>query len=635
MPVAATRARSRLLPAVLIMLAAGLGPLAPAWQPAFAASQVTASISAGGNHSCAIEGGAAYCWGTNADGELGNGTTGGGSAIPVAVSTSGVLAGRTLIQIAVGDTDACALASTGTAYCWGSNQDGELGNGTTTSSSVPVAVSTSGVLAGQSLTQIAAGDGYTCAVASSGAAYCWGLNSWGGLGDGSYADSSVPVAVSTSGVLAGRALVQITAASFGHTCALDSAGAAYCWGINSDGEIGTGSASAAGSNVPVAVSTSGVLAGKTLTQIGTGEFHTCALASTGAAYCWGLNSAGELGNGSTTDASAPVPVTTSGVLAGKTLTQIGTGGGNYTCAVDTAGASYCWGANVNGGLGNGGTASSTVPVAVTTSGVLAGKALTQVGFGYYHTCAQDAAGAAYCWGDNIHGDLGQRGLSGQSDVPVLAGPQAPTGVTASPAASGALVSWTAPASLDGGRLTGYTATASPGGAACTTRSTTCTISGLSGGTTYQVTVVAHTSAGDSGASAPAEVSPGTPGPIVSGYRSTKCVEDLGDSAADGTAVVIWSCDGSAGQSWALDGDGTIRANGKCMSIRGGSQASKAAVELDTCAGRASQQWQAANGTLVNPVSGKCLDDPRLSIADGTQLDIYPCNGGAGQQWRLP
>ena len=119
--------------------------------------------------------------------------------------------------------------------------------------------------------------------------------------------------------------------------------------------------------VPVAVTTSGVLSGKTITQVTAGNSHTCALDTSGAAYCWGANGNGQLGINSTTRSPVPVAVTTTGVLSGKKLTQI-TGGYGHTCALDSTGAAYCWGANGNGQLGNSSTTQSLVPVAVTTSG---------------------------------------------------------------------------------------------------------------------------------------------------------------------------------------------------------------------------------------------------------------------------
>jgi hypothetical protein len=529
--------RRRVTPAALLSLTTGLSALlfslVPAPQAALAASHgpshaaslaashgashaaslaaphgashgAAALITAGSFHSCAIESGKAYCWGDNGSGQLGNGSTA-GSSVPVAVDTSGVLAGRALTQITAGGAYTCALDAAGAAYCWGDNASGQLGDGGTVSkSSVPVAVDTSGVLAGQTLTQITADGYHTCVLDAAGAAYCWGDNGTGQLGDGGTAfDSSVPVAVDTSGVLAGQALTQVTAGWY-DTCALDAAGAAYCWGYNADGELGDGKAS--DSSVPVAVDTSGLPAGRPLTQIAAGWIDACAVDSAGAAYCWGANGNGQLGDGKAADSSVPVAVDTSGVLAGRPLTQV-TAGWYDTCALDAAGAAYCWGYNADGELGDGRPGDSTVPVAVDTSGVLAGQTLTQVSVGTYSACAVDAAGAPYCWGANSWGQLGDHTAT-QSLVPVRAGPQPPATVTATPGDTTAAVSWRVPASLDTGILASYTATAVPGGITCTAaKATTCTITGLTNGTTYRISVVARTTVGDSGASAPATVTP--------------------------------------------------------------------------------------------------------------------------------
>src|ERR1022692_1496684 len=278
----------------LAAFAAGLALLtsAPQAAPAAARSQVRPTISASGEHPCAISGGRAYCWGNNNDGELGDGTTVSAS-VPVAVNTSGALAGKTLIEVTTGDSlDTCALDTAGAAYCWGNGALGLLGDGSTISSTLPVAVQTSGVLAGKTLTQISAGYNETCALDSAGAAFCWGNNNDGELGDGSTTASSVPVAVSTSGVLAGKTLTQISA-GFLQVCAVDTTGVAYCWGFNGSGQLGHPGLS--DSDVPVAVDRGGVLAGKRLTQISAGFLQVCAVDSTGLGYCWGNDSYGQLG----------------------------------------------------------------------------------------------------------------------------------------------------------------------------------------------------------------------------------------------------------------------------------------------------------------------------------------------------
>ena len=382
-------------------------------------------ISAGYNHSCELRGGNAYCWGANANGELGNNSTV-SSSVPVPVYTGGALAGLTLTEISAGDDFTCALSSAGAAYCWGLGTSGQLGtNAAVTESDVPTAVYTGGVLSGLTLTQITAGFDTACALASTGAAYCWGLGTNGQLGNGLGTSTDAPVLVS-----GGLTLTQIEAGVL-FTCGLTSAGAAYCWGDNTYGELGNSSTSP--SNVPVAVTKTGTpLSGVTLTQLSAGDATACALDSTGAAYCWGLGANGQLGNNSTTTAqTTAVAVTTTGALSGVTLTQVSVGN-FFTCALGSAGAAYCWGIGNNGDLGNNSVAGSLVPVAVSTSGVLSGVTLTQVspGLGGKFACALDTFGAAYCWGANSSGQLGNPDTAAGFFVPTAVEPSQPTTIAA-------------------------------------------------------------------------------------------------------------------------------------------------------------------------------------------------------------
>jgi len=358
-------------------------------------------LQTGGSYynSCVLgSNGRVYCFGWGYWGAIGNGSTTSYNRVPQAVDVSGVLAGKTLTQITHGTYYVCALDTDGKAYCWGNNYSGQLGNNSTDSnSSVPVAVDTTGVLAGKTLTQISGGNGKTCAIDSNSQVYCWGGSY---LGDGSTAGSLVPVAVDMTGVLAGKTLAQITVGTR-QVCVLDTAGKAYCWGGNDYGELGNNSTT--DSTVPVAVDTTGVLAGKTLKQI-SAKGNTCALDTDGKAYCWGD---GYLGDGSSSISTVPVAVDMTGVLAGKTLAQISVGG-SHVCVLDTDGKAYCWGYNSNGEFGDGTDHNTSyVAVAVNTDGVLAGKTLVSImASGLYHTCAIDSDGVAYCWGREYFGNLG-------------------------------------------------------------------------------------------------------------------------------------------------------------------------------------------------------------------------------------
>jgi prepilin-type N-terminal cleavage/methylation domain-containing protein len=380
------------------------------WSTAIAEKTLGWSIIAPGYTSnCAVSDNTIYCWGNNTNGQLGNGNTT-ATNIPTPVTTSTGLAGKTITDLSVGQDFACAVAS-GRVYCWGLGTGGQLGNSATSSSSTPVAVSTSGVLSGKTITSVSAGGYHACAVSSQGKAYCWGggalFNGALTMGNGStgtFATSS-PVAVADTGALSGKSVTQISAGWY-RVCAVASGGA-YCWG---QGYLGDGTTS--DSSVPVAVSTAGVLAGKTITNIGSGQGHSCAVGS-GEVFCWGSNSEGQLGNSSLTASTIPVAVNTAGVLSGKTMTSVSA---NYfhSCALASDDRVYCWGYGTFGDLGNGSTAQQTTPVAVSTAGVLAGKDVSLLGESYYQTNCALAESRIYCWGYGGYGLLGNRGTSNQT-----------------------------------------------------------------------------------------------------------------------------------------------------------------------------------------------------------------------------
>jgi alpha-tubulin suppressor-like RCC1 family protein/phosphodiesterase/alkaline phosphatase D-like protein len=355
-------------------------------------------------------------WGSNNWGQLGIGTRQ-NSPASVAVPDAGVLAGKRIVRMAAGYEHSLVLCSDGTLAAWGGNSYGQLGNNTTTPSDTPVLVNTTGALAGKRVVAITAGHGHNLALCSDGTVVAWGHNSGGMLGAGhSNYSSLVPVAVDRSGVLAGRTVVSIAAGST-HSLALCADGVIAAWGRNFHGSLGDGSNF--DRNSPVAVIQSGVLAGRTVVGLAGGLRHSLALCADGTVAVWGGNDFGQLGIGSTTTSLQPVPLHTGGVLAGKTVVAVAAGlNSSYALCADGTLAS--WGQNSDGQLGNGSTVQSTLPVAVTQTAALTGRTITMIGGGMSHAYAFCSDGKIALWGMNAYGQLGT-GDTTSSMVPVLAG----------------------------------------------------------------------------------------------------------------------------------------------------------------------------------------------------------------------
>lgn len=299
-----------------------------------------AAVSSLGSHSCALTaGGGVKCWGYNAWGELGDGTTT-NQATPVDVM--GLSSGAASVE--VGANFSCVVTTAGGAKCWGDNHVNQIGDGTATTRPSPTDVSglTSGVAA------ISAGVYHTCALTTSGGAKCWGLNMYGRVGDGTTTNRTTPVDV--TGLTSGVASI---VAGQTHTCAVTTGGGAKCWGFNNAGRLGDGTTTNRSTPVDVTGLTSGVA------SISGGDRQTCAVTTGGGVQCWGFNGYGQLGDGSNTDRSTPVAV--DGLTSGVASVS---GGSSHTCALTTNGSVKCWGANYNGELGDGTTTNSNEPVDV-------------------------------------------------------------------------------------------------------------------------------------------------------------------------------------------------------------------------------------------------------------------------------
>ncbi|MFN8487967.1 MAG: hypothetical protein U0350_10265 [Caldilineaceae bacterium] len=346
-------------------------------------------VALGYNHTCALTTtGGVKCWGNNDYGQLGDGTTSSKSTPSV---VSGLSSGVTAIT--AGGDHTCALTTSGGVKCWGRGSNGELGIGSWNSVQTPFAVVglSSGVKA------IGAGEYHTCALLISGGVKCWGYNLYGTLGDGTDNDSTAPVDV--NGLTS-----SVTALSVGgyFNCVLTTSGGAKCWGDNGWGQLGIGSENGQATPVNVSGLTSGVKA------IMAGGHHACALLNGGGAKCWGYNGSGQLGTGTTDTVLTPIDV--SSFASGISLLMAGA---YHTCALTTGGGVKCSGNNTSGQLGDGTTTDQSTPTAVSglTSGV------TAVGAGANHTCAVTAAGNVKCWGRNANGQLGD-GTTADKHTPV-------------------------------------------------------------------------------------------------------------------------------------------------------------------------------------------------------------------------
>lgn len=334
------------------------------------------AIETGGTFSCGLNAkGGVKCWGYNGRGQLGNGTT---SNSNVPADVSGLASG--VVSISAGGGHACAVKTDGSLYCWGENDNGKLGNGTTTDALVPTLVA--GLSA---VSKVSAGEHHTCAVTTAGAAKCWGNGGYGRLGNSSTVNSPLPVDVTDL-----QSSVTDISAGNAHSCAVQN-GAAKCWGYNQGYRIGVATGSY--SNVPVQVTnlTAGVI------SVAAGSASSCALTSSGV-KCWGNDSYGALGAG-TVDMHSATPVDVVGLSTGVKDVKVGQ---NRGCALLSNGEAKCWGRGSNYQLGTGDATSYSTPRSLF--GITDAKALG-AGLGF-HGCVVVASGGAKCWGAAGSGQLG-------------------------------------------------------------------------------------------------------------------------------------------------------------------------------------------------------------------------------------
>lgn len=306
------------------------------------------------------------------------------------------------VEIATGDGHTCALRTDGSVWCWGNNSYGQLGQNplSVLRSLIPLEVPSRGAV----VTRIATGYHHTCAVLVDKTLWCWGHNSYGQLGNGNIAISvSLPVQVQTNANQPLERIAHITAGEY-HTCALTDTGAVYCWGSNTFGQLGDGT------DTPHAYATEVPQLTSNVTGISAGRWHTCVLKNDGTAWCWGSNTYGQVGVEQVENQLQPTTVNW-GSMTVPSLVSVSCGE-YFTCVASNSGNAYCFGQNTYGQLGNGKTIHSSRPVTVELT-----NSVVHIASGSMHACAVFQNGKLFCWGANFVGQLGDGTLDPRT-IPV-------------------------------------------------------------------------------------------------------------------------------------------------------------------------------------------------------------------------
>ena len=367
-----------------------------------------AQISGGLMHTVAIDKeGKVYTWGNNEYGQLGDGMIT-NSALPICISDKeNELKGKRMVDISAGYGHTVALDEERKVYTWGYNEFGQLGYVTEDNSTEPICISNKeNELKGKKIISISAGEAHTVAIDEEGKVYTWGNNEVGQLGDGTTTNSVLPICISDKeNELKGKRIVDISA-GYGHTVAIDEEGKAYAWGYNEFGQLGDGTTT--NSVLPICISNKeNELKGKKIISISAGGVHTVAIDEEGKVYTWGNNEVGQLGDGTTTNSVLPICISDKeNELKGKRIVDISAGYG-HTVAIDEEGKVCTWGYNKDGQLGDGTTTNSVLPICISDKdNELKGKKIINISAGVVHTVALDEEGKVYTWGDNEVGQLG-------------------------------------------------------------------------------------------------------------------------------------------------------------------------------------------------------------------------------------
>ncbi|MCL2862085.1 MAG: leucine-rich repeat protein [Firmicutes bacterium] len=361
-------------------------------------------VSTGGNHSFSIdEQGNLWAWGNNYFGQLGDGYFGQlqdgtivGRSSPIQIN-SGRLGNAKVISISSSASHSLAIDEFGNIWAWGNNNWGQLGNGTTMRSPIPLQIS-----AGMRFTNVLAGDGNSFALDAQGNLWAWGLNNFGQLGNGTTESSLFPTIVNTAGRINNARVVSVSTGT-NHSLAIDEFGNLWAWGSNANGRLGDGTAM--GRTSPVRINTAGRINNARIVSISAGNGHSLAIDEFGNLWAWGLNSYGQLGDGTTTSRNSPVQISIE--VRGENVKVVSISAGNeHSLAIDEFGNLWAWGLNNYGQLGEGTTTNRLAPVQISIEVSGENVKVVSISAGVGHSLAIDEHGNIWAWGLNNHGQLG-------------------------------------------------------------------------------------------------------------------------------------------------------------------------------------------------------------------------------------
>ena len=360
------------------------------------------SIVGGDSHSLSVTlAGQLYAWGNNNNNELGDGTTT-VRRTPTLISFTGLQLGETIRKVSAGQLHSLAVTTNGRVYAWGHGSSGQLGNGSTSNRTSPTLISFPGILSGETIQTVIAGQLHSLAVTTNGRVYAWGNGSSGQLGNGSTSNSSTPSLVNFTGLLSGETIQQVSGGAY-HSISVTTSGRIYAWGYNGNGELGDGTTINRSS--PKLISLTGLQDGETVQMVVAGSYHSLALTTNNRIYTWGANGYGQLGSGTFLNRITPTVIAFTGLQGGETIQQISAGNFHFLVLTST-GRLFTWGYNESGQLGNGSASNSSSPTLVNFTGLLSGETLQHVGAGAYHSFVVTSTGRLFAWGFNGSGQLG-------------------------------------------------------------------------------------------------------------------------------------------------------------------------------------------------------------------------------------